>query len=263
MSDQLSWQQLPTKPGVYIFRDQNNRVLYVGKAKDLRKRVYSYFSNKALEAKTIQLVRAAKKLDHIIVTSEIEAFFLEASLIKKYKPYYNVRMMDDKSYPLLKIGLNNGVPYLSVTHRSDEKTAKYFGPYAGITDLKIVLRILRRIFPYQSVKNHPPKRCLYNHLGLCPCISAYPEKLPEYKRSMRALGAFLNGGKDKVVKMLQREMKEYVRKEEFEEAGEIQKKIERINFITEEHYSPFQYEEKPDFYFQRIKSEIEFVGSNV
>ena len=101
--DQSYYRSLPGKPGVYIFRNAKNNVIYVGKAKDLRKRAASYFSNKALESKTIRMMAEATSLDHIVVASEIEAFLLESNLIKKYKPEYNVIFIDDKSYPYLEI----------------------------------------------------------------------------------------------------------------------------------------------------------------
>lgn len=264
--DQEQLASLPTKPGVYIFKNEKNRPIYVGKARDLKKRISSYFSNKALDSKTLKLTSEAKFIEHIIVASEIEAFLLESSLIKKYKPIYNVRLIDDKTFPHLEInpGLakrsgtgKKPVPYVVLTRKLENKNAIYLGPYTSATDLKIVLRLLRRIFPYQSVKKHPNRRCLYSHIGLCPCIPIFPEKLPEYRKNIRNLVSFLKGDKDKVIHDLEREQKNYVRHEEFEKAGEIQRKIEKIGYITSETYNPFKYEEKPDFYFERIKAEID------
>lgn len=201
------------------------------------------------------MVSEAKSLDHIVVSSEIESFLLESSLIKKYRPFFNIVFKDDKSYAILEIN-KKPIPYVVVTRKKTNKNAVYFGPFTGAYDLKIVLRLLRRIFPYQSVKNHSPKRCLYHHLNLCPCIPAYPDKLPEYKKNIARIISFFSGGKEKVVKALQKEQKEYVKKELFELAGEVQKKIDRVNFITSENYDPFKYEEKPDFYYERIKAEV-------
>jgi len=273
-------QSLPTKPGVYIFKNENNKVIYVGKARDLRKRVSSYFSGKprthdrtngalessnergivvrgkSLEARILKLSSEIKFVNHIIVVSEIEAFLLESKLIKKYKTAYNVRLIDDKSYPYLEI-VKNPIPYVVLTRKLGNKNAVHLGPYPSVTDLKIVLRLLRRIFPYQSVKNHPKRRCLYSHIGLCPCIPVFPEKLFGYKKNIRNLISFMRGDKDKVVRNLQKEQKEYVKKEEFEKAGDIQRKIEKIGFITSETYDPFRYEEKPDFYFERIRAEVD------
>ena len=253
--DQSYYRSLPSKPGVYIFRNEKNKVIYVGKAKDLRKRVGNYFSNKSLDAKTLRLVSEAFSLDTIVVASEIEAFLLEANLIKKYCPYYNVIFVDDKSYPYLEIN-RKPVPYVVITHKKGNKNAIYFGPYVGVTDLKIVLRLLRRIFPYQSVKNHAKNRCLYNHLGLCPCVQMFPERLPEYKKNIRNLVSFLKGDKNKVVRDLKKDQAEFVRREEFEKAALVQRQIERIDQITSETYDPFRYEEKHDLYFERIRTEV-------
>lgn len=249
------WRSLPSKPGVYIFKNANNKVIYVGKAKDLRKRVSNYFLGKDLASKTLRMMQDAASLDHIVVLSEIEAFLLESNLIKKYTPEFNVKLVDDKSYTSLEVN-KKPIPYVVLSRRFGNKDAVYFGPFTSVTDLKTVLRILRRIFPYQSVKNHPPKRCLYYHIGLCLCVPAFPQNLPESQKNIRRLISFFEGGKDGVVKELQKEQKEYVKLEEFEKAADIQKKIEKIDYITGENYDPFKYEEKPDYYFQRIKDEV-------
>lgn len=259
---QADWRQLPNKAGIYIFKNRYGKVIYVGKAKVLKKRVANYFSNKALDGKTLSMVSEAASLSHIVVTSEIEAFLLESNLIKKHKPTYNIRLIDDKSYPYLEIA-KRPVPYVVLARKKNNlpagrqgKNAVYLGPYTSVTDLKIVLRLLRRIFPYQSTKNHPKRRCLYSHIGLCPCIPVFPEKLSGYKKNIRDLISFMSGNKDKVLRNLQKEQKVYVKKEEFEKAGDIQRKIEKIGFITSKTYDPFKYEEKPDFYFERIRAEV-------
>jgi len=230
-------------------------VIYVGKARDLKKRVSSYFSNKDLSTKTLKLISEAKFIDRIIVASEIEAFLLESNLIKKHKPIYNVRLIDDKSFPYLEIN-KKPIPYIILARKRENKNAVYLGPYTTVSDLKIVLRLLRRIFPFQSVKNHPNRRCLYSHIGLCPCIPAFPDKLSEYKKDIKKLISFLKGDVGRVVRELKSEQENFVASEEFEKAGEIQRKIEKIGYITSETYDPFKYEEKPDFYFERIRAEV-------
>lgn len=250
------WRELPTKPGIYIFKNEKGKPIYVGKAKDLKKRVSSYFLKSDLESKTLRMLSDAKSLSHIVVSSEVEAFLLEANLIKKFKPLYNIRLSDDKFYPYLEIN-KKPIPYVIITRKKiEDKNKAYFGPYTSTTDLKIVLKILRRIFPYQSVKNHPNRRCLYYHLGLCPCIPIYPERLPQYLKDIKKLIYFFEGKKESVVKELVKDQKENIINEEFEKAGEIQKKIEKIEFITSQNYDPFAYEQKPDLYFERIKNEL-------
>lgn len=246
---------------MYLYKDVDGKVLYVGKAKDLKKRVSSYFSNKALDSKTLKLLSVAKSLDHIRVASEIEAFLLEATLIKKYKPFYNIKLSDDKSYPFIKVDSGDNPRVVVVRKKEVEaqesKTVSYFGPYTDATALRQVLKLLRKIFPYQSVENHGKRKCLYYHLGLCPCLPAVPLNREEYMQNLKHIREFLNGKKEAVVKELLKEQKQYVKEEEFERAQEIQSQIERINLITSSSYEPFHYVDKPDFYFERLKKEVD------
>lgn len=238
-----------------MFKDENKKILYVGKAKDLKKRVSSYFSQKKLDTKTIKLVSLVKNIEHIRVNSEIEAFLLEASMIKKYKPFYNIKLIDDKSYPMVEI-TSDANPAVTITRKKTNQKSLYYGPYSDATALKTVLKLIRKIFPYQSVKNHPKRKCLYYHLGLCPCVMANPENITDYTKNLKNIGKFLDGKKDDVIKMLLLEQKELVKAEEFESAQIVQNRIERIHLITSDTYSPFQYMDKPDFYFERIEKEV-------
>lgn len=246
---------------MYLFKDANGNILYIGKAKNLKKRVSSYFSNKALDSKTIALVKNIKSIDHIRVGSEIEAFLLEATLIKKHLPFYNIKLADDKTYPYVKIDTGTN-PSVTITRKREaethnkKNTSYYFGPYADVTALKTVLKLLRRIFPYQSVVNHPKRKCLYYHLGMCPCVPAVPENREVYLRNLKKIHTFLDGKKDEVIKTLLKEQAVEVKCEEFEKAAEIQRKIDRITLITSSTYEPFRYIEKPDFYFERIEKEL-------
>ena len=245
---------LPSKPGVYIYKDAKNKVIYVGKAKDLKKRVSSYFSNKALDAKTLKLVAEINSLDYIPVTSEIEAFLLESAIIKKHQPFYNIKLLDDKSYPYISITKNDN-PAVLVVRNTKSKNAYYFGPYTDSKAVKVVLKLLRRIFPYQSVKNHAKRKCLYYHLGLCPCVLALPENLETYKKNLSRIRKFLKGESKSLINDLIKEQKDHIKNEEFEKASEIQGKIEYINHITSENYDPFRYLEQPDYYYKRVTDE--------
>lgn len=240
-----------------MFKNKQGRVIYIGKAKDLKSRVSQYFRPNRLDSKTIRMVGEVNTLETIRVNSEIEAFLLEANLIKKYKPFFNVKLSDDKFFPYIVIGKDKKlqIPYVSITRKKDNKGV-YFGPYVNVTDVKAVLKTLRKIFPFQSVINHQKKKCLYYHLGLCPCIPANPQNLDEYKKNIERLKNFLNGKTSSVVRGLKSAQKIHIKKEEFEEAAQIQKKIERIEFITSEIYSPFSYMEKPDSYYKRIEDEL-------
>ena len=245
---------MPSKPGVYIYKDAKNKVIYVGKAKDLKKRVSSYFSNKALDAKTLKLVAEINSLDYIPVTSEIEAFLLESAIIKKHQPFYNIKLLDDKSYPYISITKNDN-PAVLVVRNTKSKNAYYFGPYTDSKAVKVVLKLLRRIFPYQSVKNHAKRKCLYYHLGLCPCVLALPENLETYKKNLSRIRKFLKGESKSLINDLIKEQKDHIKNEEFEKASEIQGKIEYINHITSENYDPFRYLEQPDYYYKRVTDE--------
>lgn len=255
MSQQDLSHSLPTKPGVYIYKDEKGRVIYVGKAKDLKKRVSSYFSNKALDAKTLKLVSEIRSLDHILVNSEIEAFLLESTLIKKHKPFYNIKLIDDKSYPY--IAITKGVsPAIVIVRNTLDKNAEYFGPYTDAGALKTVLKLLRKIFPYQSVKNHAKRTCLYYHLGLCPCVQVHPENIENYKKNLSRIKKFLKGETKSVIKDLKKDQNDFIKLEEFEQAADVQKKIDFIDLITSENYDPFRYMEQPDYYYQRITDEL-------
>ena len=238
-----------------MFKDAKGKILYVGKAKDLKKRVSSYFLKTALDAKTIKLISLVSDISTIRVGSEIEAFLLESSLIKKHKPFYNIKLIDDKSYPMIEI-TNDNNQAITITRKKTNKKSKYYGPYSDAGALKTVLKLLRRIFPYQSVKNHPKRKCLYYHLGLCPCVLAVPENEASYKQNLRSIGKFLAGKKEDVIKAFEKERDSYSKNEDFENAKIIQDRIERIRLITSETYDPFHYMEKPDFYYERIEKEV-------
>lgn len=248
------YSSLPSKPGVYQFKNKEKEIIYVGKAKDLKKRVTSYFQKGAHDAKTIHLVKDVVSIDHILVNSEIEAFLLEAELIKKHKPYYNIRFIDDKSYPYIMV-TNDNFPYVSVVRKKNNKNADYFGPYPDAGSVKIVLKILRKIFPFQSVKNHSKRKCLYYHLGLCPCLPAVSENKTQYIKNLKNLKRFLGGNTDTVITALIKEQKNSIRAEEFENASSIQKQIDSIKKITQETFDPFFYLTVPNAQAEREKNE--------
>jgi len=248
---------LPSNPGVYLFKNNKKKIIYIGKAKNLKKRVASYFvKNSSKDPKVGVLVKNIYSIDHISVSSEIEAFLLEANLIKKHKPIYNFKFSDDKSYPYIKI-CKTEVPYISVTRRLNKDNSTYFGPYPDLISTKKVLKILRKLFPYQSVKNHPNRKCLFGHIGLCPCSSVYPATIQEYKKNIRKIETFLNGKKETVINELEKEKTGYIKTEEFELAQGIQKKIDMINYVTNPSYSPFSYEDDPQFYQKKVNLELE------
>lgn len=244
-----------------MFKNSKKEIIYIGKAKSLKDRVSSYFSqSRPHDAKTLKLIKEISNVDFILAQSEIDAFLLEANLIKKYKPFYNIKMADDKSYPYIKI-TKKETPSITVVRKKNIKNAFYFGPYPDGSNVKVILRIMRRIFPFESVENHAKKRCLYNHIGLCPCASVIPENRPQYKKNIVKIRKFLEGKKNLVLKSLLKEQKIYVKNEEFEKASTVQKQIESIHSITSERFDPHFYSDKPNFYFERIDNELNSLNS--
>ncbi len=250
---------MPTKEGVYLFLDENGDVLYVGKAKNIRRRVSSYFLNKELGVKTKALVEKIKKIKTVTVDSELESLLLEANLIKKYNPKYNARLTDGKSYIRARITINDKIPKVLFARRLDEKDSVYFGPFPSSSDLKLVLKIIRRIFPYQSVENHPKRYCLYFHLGLCPCPPMFQnnEQTKEYRKNIHHILQFFKGETKKIIKELEKERDLKSKHEQFEKAQEIQKKIDSIIAVTTPRRSPFEYEINPNLRSDLRNNELE------
>ncbi len=242
------YQLLSTKEGVYLFLDDAGDVIYVGKAKNLRKRVSSYFLNKDLGVKTEALISQIKKIRTVAVDSELESLLLEANLIKKYNPKYNARLTDGKSYIRAKITIGDKIPKVLLARREDNKKSIYFGPFPSSNDLKTVLKLIRRIFPYQSVVNHPKRNCLYYHLKLCPCPPMFktPQELKDYRKDIHHIVHFFEGKTKKIIKELERERDRESVAEQFEKAAEIQRKIDAIRLITTPRKSPFEYEQNPN-----------------
>ncbi|MCK4897625.1 MAG: GIY-YIG nuclease family protein, partial [Anaerolineales bacterium] len=168
---------VPTKPGCYLMKDGGGKVIYVGKAINLRNRVRSYFHNSAQHhPRTQKLVAKIADIEWIVVDSELEALILEMNLIKKYRPHYNVRLKDDKRYPYIKVHWEDPFPKVTVTRRMLQDGSRYFGPYTSVWAVHQTLDVLRRIFPYLTcdrvITGRDKRACLYYDIKLCtaPCI---------------------------------------------------------------------------------------------
>lgn len=247
---------MPTQPGVYVFLDDGNNVLYVGKAKDLKSRVSSYFQNTSqLGEKTAALVSQIKRIKITIVESELESLLLEAFYIKKYLPRYNVRMTDNKSYPLIRITVTEKYPRILYARRTDDSNSLYFGPYPSSSSVKTVLKTIRRIFPFVSVLNHPKRVCLYNHLGLCPCppVNDSEELAKEYKKNIKNIVRVLSGETREIIKEFEKDRDTHSKNEQFEQASQLQRKINALNYITQPIHQPFEYDLNPN-----LRSDIRF-----
>ncbi len=239
---------MPQEPGVYRFLGSKGEILYVGKAKNLKNRVSSYFTNHSLHPRTQLLVSQIKKIKIVIVESEFESLLLEAAFIKKYLPKYNAKLTDDKAYPLIRITAKYQFPAVLTARRPNDSNSLYFGPYPDVKAMRMVLRTLRRIFPFQSVLNHPKRICLYHHLGLCPCPPVFTtdDSRKQYKRTLKHIMNFLDGNTEKVVNDLEKERDEYSKEESFEKAAHVQKQIDSINIITHPTHKPFEYQTNPN-----------------
>ena len=244
------YQSLPSNPGIYLFLDQKGKVLYVGKAKNLKKRVGSYLINRSsLLEKTKILISKTSEIKTINTHSEIEALLLEANYIKKYRPFFNLRLVNGKAYPLIKITIKDDYPKILILRRiEDKKNNLYFGPYPNAGAMRLVLKTIRKIFPYQSVKNHSKKVCLYYHLGLCPCPAIFdsPVLKKEYKKNIKRIVTFLKGDTKKVLRDLEKERDALSKKEEYEKANNLQEKINSILIVTSPSYPSFDSQVNPN-----------------
>ena len=248
--------KIPHKPGVYIYQDEKYRILYVGKALDLYHRVASYFSANHLaegNLKTAALVELITDIDTIIVESELEALILEANLIKKYKPPYNIRLVDDKDYLYIKI-TKGPFPQIVTARKKDLKnTLKFFGPFPSSTTVKNTLKSLRRVFPWCA--NPSGKRpCFYYHINLCPGPCAGEISQQDYKKIINRFIYFMEGKKEKLINDLTKEMEDKAKKEQFEEAQSIKKTIDGILYLTQTNRTEM-YLQNPNFLEdQRMKA---------
>jgi excinuclease ABC subunit C len=220
----------------------------VGKAINLKSRVSSYFTSPAqLGEKTRVLVSQIKKIKITQVESELEALLLEAFYIKKFNPKYNIRLTDNKSYIRIKI-TKDKYPAVLLARRENDGKSLYFGPYPSSSSVKLVLKTIRRIFPFVSIPNHPKRICLYNHLGLCPCppVNDSPQLQKEYRKNIQGIVRMLEGESRTIMKELEKERNELSKQENYEEALKIQKKIEALSLITTPFHRPFEYHTNPN-----------------
>ncbi len=251
---------MPSEAGVYVYLDKNGTVIYVGKAKDLKSRVSSYFVKSAnLGAKTQVLVSQIDKINITIVESELEALLLEAFYIKKYNPKYNIKLTDNKQYLKIRITINDDYPKVLLSRREDDKNSLYFGPYPSSGALKLVLKTMRRIFPFVSTPNHPKRICLYNHLGLCPCppVNDTPELRKEYKKNIKGIIRMLEGESKKIMTELEKERDKASKTEDFERALIFQKRINAMSLITTPFHKPFEYDVNPNLREDKRQQELD------
>ena len=220
---------LPTSPGCYIYKDKNGTIIYVGKAKNLRNRVRSYFRG-SHDTKTEALVSEIVDFEFIVTESNIEALLLEINLIKENKPKYNIMLKDDKSYPFIKI-TNERYPRLIITRQVKKDGGLYFGPYPDVGAANEIKRLLDRIFPFRKCTNPPSKVCFYYHLGQCMAHTVCHKDEAYFKGMAQEVSDFLKGQDDKIVDELKLKMTTAAQNMEFERAAEYRDLIQAIGTL--------------------------------
>ncbi|MGJ0845182.1 Excinuclease ABC subunit C [Tissierella praeacuta DSM 18095] len=233
-------KKLPDKPGVYIMKAQNDEIIYVGKAISLRKRVRQYFqSGKNNPPKVNAMVKHISEFEYIIVDNEIEALILEANLIKKYKPKYNILLRDDKQYPYIKVTVNESYPRVMKTRKVVKDGAKYFGPYPSVYAVNDSIEIIRSLYPLRTCNRNLEKDigktrpCLNFYIGRClgPCQGNVDQN--KYMEMVEEILLFLNGKEDKLVNIIENKMKEAAKNLDFELAAKYRDQINSLKLLHE------------------------------
>lgn len=219
--------ELPKAPGVYFHKDQKGEIIYVGKAAVLRNRVRQYFQkSRGRDPKTEALVQEIADVDWMCVDSELEALFLEAEMIRRYMPRYNILLRDDKAMSYIRIDYDSDYPTVSTTRRPLDDGARYFGPYSSTTGIRQALKVLRRVFPYATRRIAGQKRAtLHYHLGLDPGLEEGRTSLEDYRANLRKLMAIIQGKRKTIEKELERDMKRAAKVQDFEVAGKLRNQL--------------------------------------
>ena len=226
---QSKLELLPTSPGCYIHKDKNGIIIYVGKAKNLRNRVRSYFRG-SHDTKTEALVSEIEDFEFIVTESNIEALLLEINLIKENQPKYNIMLKDDKSYPFIKI-TNETYPRLIITRQVKKDGGLYFGPYPDVGAANEIKRLLDRLFPFRKCTNPPEKVCFYYHLGQCKAHTICQVDSQYFKELAQEVAAFLKGQDDQIIEDLRGKMAGAAQAMEFEKAAEYRDLIQSIGTL--------------------------------
>jgi excinuclease ABC subunit C len=275
----INQYEIPDTPGVYIFRNSKNRVIYVGKAINLKNRVKSYFQKfDALAPKTQALVEKIEKFEFIKVENEVEALLLEADLIKKYRPPYNIDLKDDKFYKYIKIEgdklkLPNRIEKteteknlltIGQTRKKRDDKAQYFGPFPEGSSVNLIIKSLRRVFPYRDCTTSKFNRykkagrpCLYGHIGLCPAPCQSVEAGETNNENVKKIGEYLKGNKKRLFQALEREMKDAAKREDFETAAYLRDQINSYNYLTQTRRDVKEYISAPNLVEDRAEKGLQ------
>jgi excinuclease ABC subunit C len=229
-------QVLPTRPGVYMFKDVKGQILYIGKAKSLRARVRNHFAADASSAKQDEMVRRIRDVDTIVVGSEAEALLLEANLIKAHHPRFNIRLKDDKKYPYIKVTVQEAFPRVYVTRSLDNDGARYFGPYTDVAAMRLALEVVKRLYTvrscrYELPEETPARPCLDYHIGRClaPCVGM--QTRGQYAEMVVEILDVLQGRVDEVRDRVVADMKQAAERMEFERAANLRDVLNGLESI--------------------------------
>nr|WP_276020148.1 excinuclease ABC subunit UvrC [Acetivibrio straminisolvens] len=233
-------KKLPNKPGVYIMKDINGDIIYIGKAVVLKNRVRQYFQSLSNQTPKVRaMVSHIKEFEYIVTDTELEALILECNLIKKHRPKFNILLKDDKSYPYIKVTMNEDFPRILMTRRIEKDGAKYFGPYTSVFAVRETIDLVKKLFPIKTCSKVLPRDigkgrpCLNYHIYQClgPCQGNVSKD--EYRALMQDICSFLGGRQEDIIKRLEKDMKEAADKLEFEKAAKIRDKINSLRHIAE------------------------------
>ena len=228
---------IPLSPGVYIYKDAHGRILYVGKAKILRRRVLSYFRPTGLAAKTVAMLKKAVSIEYFTTNTEKEALLLEASLIKKHRPPYNIVLRDDKNYVLFRLNTKNPFPRLEIVRRVKKDGASYFGPFTSALAARETWKLVHRAFPLRRCNDRGMKNrvrpCLYHHMGQCPapCMGLADKK--EYAHAVHEVRELLSGNSENLLNNLRCDMEKAAEELEFEKAARLRDQIKAVTTTVE------------------------------
>ena len=229
--------QFPSLPGVYIMKKGKDKILYIGKAKSLKSRVRSYFNDKSSSLKTEFLIRQMEDIDYIVTENEVEAFLLEASLIKKHRPRYNIRLKDDKAYPYIRLSIQDDFPRFYFERKVKDSTCIYFGPYTEGWTVRTLLDFLNQNFHLRDCSDSDFKTrkrpCMSWDMGICPapCVNKITKK--DYQQNIKQSLRFLRGSAGDLTKKIKSKIKNYSRELRFEEAARLRDRLRAIEMIEQ------------------------------
>lgn len=230
--------KIPFEPGIYMMKDENGTIIYVGKAISLRKRVRQYFQNTNKSARIEKMASLVRDISYIVTKNEVEALVLECNYIKENNPKFNVMLKDDKTYPYIKITVKDKYPIIYVTRTQKKDGSIYFGPYTSVGAMREVLKTIKEIFPVKRCRYNLEKKkitspCLYYHIGRClgPCINDV--SLTEYKNMIDQVVLFLQGKTKQIKELLIKQIEECIEKLDFEKAAILKQRLDNIDKISD------------------------------